>query len=160
MEFGCLGRTVTDQLFALIWILSFGLYFLVYTFWIPLRTRKNIEIWLRSDESDETLLLSLEVITKRIREQMLIDFEEFMLPQARENLKKFWAGAMGAAAKEMKHSEEGGQLSLMHTIANDLSDQPWYIQALGSKLLPAITEAVKKQPKSTEKQILGMGLQK
>ena len=113
-----------------------------------------------SSESDETLLSSLEVITKKIREQMLIDFEEFMLPQARDNLKKFWAGAMGAAAKEMKHSEEGGQLSLMHTIANDLSDQPWYIQALGSKLLPAITDAVKKQPKSTEKQILGMGLQK
>ena len=31
-----------------------------------------------------------------------MDFEEFMLPQARENLQKFWAGAMGAAAKEMK----------------------------------------------------------
>ena len=47
-------------------------------------------------ESDETLLMSLEVITKRIREQMLIDFEEFMLPQARENLQKFWAGANGS----------------------------------------------------------------
>jgi len=151
---------MTDAMIAAIWILSFGLYFLIYTYHIPLMTQKRIETWLRSEESDETLLLSLEVITKRIREQMLIDFEEFMLPQARENLKKFWAGAMGAAAKEMKHSEEGGQLSLMHTIANDLSDQPWYIQALGSKLLPAITEAVKKQPKSTEKQILGMGLQK
>jgi len=151
---------MTDAMIAAIWILSFGLYFLIYTYHIPLMTQKRIETWLRSEESDETLLMSLEVITKRIREQMLIDFEEFMLPQARENLKKFWAGAMGAAAKEMKHSEEGGQLSLMHTIANDLSDQPWYIQALGSKLLPAITEAVKKQPKSTEKQILGMGLQK
>ena len=151
---------MTDAMIAAIWFLSFGLYFLIYTYHIPLMTQKRIETWLRSEESDETLLMSLEVITKRIREQMLIDFEEFMLPQARDNLKKFWAGAMGAAAKEMKHSEEGGQLSLMHTIANDLSDQPWYIQALGSKLLPAITEAVKKQPKSTEKQILGMGLQK
>ena len=91
---------------------------------------------------------------------MLIDFEEFMLPQARENLQKFWAGAMGAAAKEMKNSDEGAGLSLMHNIASELDGQPWYIQALGSKLLPAITEAVKKQPKSTEKQILGMGLQK
>jgi len=150
---------MTDELFALVWVLSFGLYLLIYTYWIPLRTQQRIESWLRSEESDETLLMSLEVITKRIREQMLVDFEEFMLPQARDNLKKFWAGAMGAAAKEMKNSEEGGQLSLMHTIANDLSDQPWYIQALGSKLLPAITDAVKKQPKSTKKQILGMGLQ-
>ena len=151
---------MTDATFAAIWILSFGLYLLIYTYWIPLRTQEKIESWLKSEQSDETLLLSLEVITKRIREQMLIDFEEFMLPQARENLKKFWAGAMGAAAKEMKHSEEGGQLSLMHTIANDLSDQPWYIQALGSKLLPAITEAAKTQGKPKETQILGMGLQK
>ena len=151
---------MTDQLFALIWILSFGLYFLVYTFWIPLRTRKNIETWLRSDESDETLLLSLEVITKRIREQMLIDFEEFMLPQARENLKKFWAGAMGHAAKELKNSDEGSGLSLMHTITKELENQPYYIQMLGAKLLPAITEAAKKQPIGTKEQILGMGLQK
>ena len=151
---------MTDQLFALIWILSFGLYFLVYTFWIPLRTRKNIEIWLRSDESDETLLMSLEVITKRIREQMLIDFEEFMLPQARESLKKFWAGSMGAAAKELKGSEEGSQLSFLHNMTQDLSGQPWYVQALASKMLPIITEATNKQTTSTSKQVLGMGLQK
>ena len=47
----------------------------------------------------------------------------------------------------------------MHNIASELSGQPWYVQALGSKLLPAITEAVKKQPKSKDTQILGMGLQ-
>ena len=150
---------MNDATVAAIWILSFGLYLLIYTYWIPLRTQEKIEHWLRSEESDETLLMSLEVITKRIREQMLIDFEEFMLPQARENLQKFWAGAMGAAAKEMKNSDEGAGLSLMHNIASELDGQPWYIQALGSKLLPAITEAVKKQPKSTEKQIIGMGLQ-
>ena len=98
---------------AAIWILSFGLYLLIYTYWIPLRTQRRIVHWLESEESDETLLMSLEVITKRIREQMLIDFEEFMLPQARENLKKFWAGAMGNAAKELKGSEEGSQLSLL-----------------------------------------------
>ena len=150
---------MTDAMIAAIWFLSFGLYFLIYTYHIPLMTQKRIETWLRSEESDETLLMSLEVITKRIREQMLIDFEEFMLPQARENLKKFWAGAMGAAAKEMKNSDEGAGLSLMHNLASELDGQPWYIQALGSKLLPAITEAAKKQPKSTEKQIIGMGLQ-
>ena len=151
---------MTDQLFALIWILSFGLYFLVYTFWIPLRTRKNIETWLRSDESDETLLMSLDVITKKIREQMLIDFEEFMLPQARESLKKFWAGAMGNAAQELKGSEEGSQLSLLHNMTQDLSGQPWYIQAAASKLLPMITEAAAKGSKTKTDAVLGMGLQK
>jgi len=143
-----------------IWILSFGLYLLIYTYWIPLRTQQRIEQWLRSEESDETLLMSLEVITKRIREQMLIDFEEFMLPQARENLKKFWAGAMGNAAKELKGSEEGSQLSLLHNMTQDLSGQPWYIQAAASKLLPIITDAAAKGSKTKTDAPLGMGLQK
>jgi len=115
---------------------------------------------LKSSESDETLLMSLDVITKKIREQMLIDFEEFMLPQARESFKKFWAGSMGAVAKELKGSEEGSQLSMLHSMTKDLSSQPWYIQMLGSKLLPIITEAANKHPKSTSEKVLGMGIQK
>ena len=97
---------MNDETFYAIWIFSFFLYFTIYTIWIPLKTQKKIESWLKSSESDETLLMSLDVITKKIREQMLIDFEEFMLPQARESLKKFWAGAMGNAAQELKGSEE------------------------------------------------------
>jgi len=151
---------MNDTTFAAIWILSFGLYLLIYTYWIPLRTQEKIESWLMSSESDETLLSSLDVITKKIREQMLIDFEEFMLPQARENLQKFWAGAMGNAAKELKNSDQGAGLSLLHSLTSELEGQPWYIQALGSKLLPAITEAAKTQTKPKETQILGMGLQK
>jgi len=147
-------------MFFLVWFLSFGIYLIIYTWWIPIRTRKNIEAWLMDSESDETLLASLEVITKKIREQMLIDFEEFMLPQARENLQKFWAGAMGNAAKELKGSEEGSNLSLLHNITQDLSGQPWYVQALASKMLPMITEAVKTQPERTTDAGLGMGLQK
>jgi len=151
---------MTDLTFFLIWIGSFFLYFTIYTLWIPLKTQKKIESWLKSSESDETLLMSLDVITKKIREQMLIDFEEFMLPQARESLKKFWAGAMGNAAQELKGSEEGSNLSLLHNITQDLSGQPWYVQALASKMLPMITEAVKTQPKRTSDAVLGMGLQK
>jgi len=151
---------MNDETFYAIWIFSFFLYFTIYTIWIPLKTQKKIESWLKSSESDETLLMSLDVITKKIREQMLIDFEEFMLPQARESLKKFWAGAMGNAAQELKGSEEGSNLSLLHNITQDLSGQPWYVQALASKMLPMITEAVKTKPKSTTDAMLGMGLQK
>jgi len=151
---------MNDTTVAAIWILSFGLYLLIYTYWIPLRTQEKIESWLMSSESDETLLSSLDVITKKIREQMLIDFEEFMLPQARESFQKFWSGAMGAAAKELKGSEQGSQLSMLHNVTKELDGQPWYIQMLGSKLLPIITDAAKKQPGNTEKHILGMGLQK
>ena len=151
---------MTDQLFFLIWIGSFFLYFTIYTIWIPMKTQKKIESWLMSSESDETLLSSLDVITKKIREQMLIDFEEFMLPQARENLQKFWAGAMGNAAKELKGSEEGSNLSLLHNITQDLSGQPWYVQALASKMLPMITEAAAKGSKGTTDAVIRMGLQK
>ncbi len=151
---------MTDQEFFIIWILSFGLYLLIYTYWIPLRTQKRIEEWLRSEESDDTLLLSLEVIVKRIREQTLIDFEEFMLPSARENLKKFWSGAMGNVAKEMKKTEEGGQMSLMHSIASSLQNESWYVQALGSKLLPMIAEATQKTEKRKPSTSEGMGLTK
>ena len=151
---------MSDETFALIWILSFGLYFLIYTFWIPLKTQRRIENWLRDSESDETLLLALEVIVKRIREQTLMDVEEVMLPKARENLQKFWAGAMGNAAKELKGSEEGSQLSLLHTMTQDLSGQPWYIQAAASKLLPIITKATAENPKTKADAVMGMGLQK
>ena len=142
---------MTDQYFFLIWFLSFGIYLIIYTYWIPLRTRKNIEDWLMSSESDSTLLASLTVITSQIREQMLIDFEEFMLPQARENLQKFWAGAMGNAAKKMKNSEEGSQLSLLHSMTKELDNQPWYIQMAASKLMPMIADAASGATKGPRK---------
>jgi len=151
---------LSDAAFYLFALISFVIYFIIYTYYVPLKTQQKIESWLKSSESDETLLMSLDVITKKIREQMLIDFEEFMLPQARESLQKFWSGAMGNAAKELKGSEEGSNLSLLHNITQDLSGQPWYVQALASKMLPMITEAVKTQPKRTSDAIVGMGLQK
>jgi len=151
---------MNDETFYLIWLFSFFLYFGIYTLWIPLKTQMKIESWLKSAESDETLLMSLDVITKKIREQMLIDFEEFMLPQARESFQKFWSGAMGNVAKEMKNTEEGSNLHMMHNMAKELEGQPWYVQMLGSKLLPIITDAAKTQTNPKETQILDMGLQK
>jgi hypothetical protein len=151
---------MTDLQFAVIWILSFGLYFLIYTFWIPAKTQKRIENWLRDSESDDTLLEALEVIVKRIREQILFDFEEFMLPEARKNLQSFWAGAMGNAAKEFKKSDEGGKLSLISNMASELEGSPWYVQAAASQLIPVLEKAANKGPKAATKQFKGMGLQK
>ena len=138
---------MTTAEFGLIWALSFLLYLAIYTYWIPLKTQKRIETWLLSSESDKALNEGLDVIVKSIREQTLHDFEEFMMPQARESLKKFWAGAMGAAAKELQGSEEGSQLSLMHSMAEELKDQPWYIQAAASKLIPVINKAAESSEK-------------
>jgi len=151
---------MSDELFALVWLLSFGLYLGIYTYWIPLRTQKKIETWLMSEESDETLLASLGVITHKIREQALVDFEEFMLPQARDSFKNFWNGAMGNAAQELGKSEEGSQLSIMHNMASELKDQPWYIQAAASKLLPVITKAAENQDNATVTPLKGLGLRK
>ena len=138
---------MTETGFALVWALSFLLYLAIYTYWIPLKTQKRIETWLLSSESDAALNEGLDVIVRSIREQTLHDFEEFMMPQARESLKKFWAGAMGAASKELQGSEEGSQLSLMHSMAEELKDQPWYIQAAASKLIPVINKAAKASEK-------------
>ena len=80
-----------------------------------------------------------------------------MLPQARKNLQKFWSGAMGNVAKEMKNSEEGSQMNMMHNIASELSGQPWYVQALGSKLMPMLAKSME-EGKSETVQELGMGL--
>ena len=135
---------MNDVQFLLVWVLSFTLYLIIYTYWIPLKTQKKIEAWLLSSESDKALNEGLDVIVKSIREQTLQDFEEFMMPHARESLKKFWAGAMGAAAKELQGSEEGSQLSMMHSMAEELKDQPWYIQAAASKLIPIINKAAEK----------------
>ena len=151
---------MSDELFALVWVLSFGLYLLIYTYWIPLRTQKKIEDWLMSEESDETLLASLGVITSKIREQALVDFEEFMLPQARDSFKNFWNGAMGNAAQELSKTEEGSQLSIMHSMASELKDQPWYVQAAASKLLPLINKAAESQGDTVQTPLKGPGLHK
>ena len=151
---------MNDEQFIVVWIMSFLLYLVIYTFWIPLKTQKKIETWLLSKESDDALNQGLEVIVKSIREQTLQDFEEFMLPRARESLQKFWSGAMGNAAKELGKGEEGSQLSLLHNMTKDLSGQPWYVQAAASKLLPIIENASKTQKVAVDTVSDGMGLRK
>jgi len=151
---------MNDEQFIVVWIMSFLLYLVIYTFWIPLKTQKKIETWLLSKDSDDALNQGLEVIVKSIREQTLQDFEEFMLPRARESLQKFWSGAMGNAAKELGKGEEGSQLSLLHNMTKDLSGQPWYVQAAASKLLPIIENASKTQKGAIDTVSDAMGLRK
>jgi len=151
---------MTDNTFYLIWLISFFLYFVIYTFWIPYRTQVRIEQWLRSEDSDDTLLLSMGVIVKSIREQALHDFEEFMLPRARESLTKFWSGAMGNAVKEIGKTEEGSKARMFSDMAKDLSGQPWYVQQLATKFLPIIENATKTQGNAKQTLEKGLGLRK
>lgn len=151
---------MTNNEFILVWLLSFFLYLVIYTWWIPHRTQVHIEKWLRSEDSDETLVLSLQVIIKAIREQALIDFEEFMLPRARESLQKFWSGAMGNAVKEIGKTEEGSKLAMVSNMAESLKNESWYVQALASKLVPIIEKATKAEGGASKALDLGMGLRK
>jgi len=151
---------MNDEQFLIVWIMSFLLYLLIYTFWIPLKTQKKIETWLLSSESDKALNEGLEVIVRSIREQTLQDFEEFMLPRARESLQKFWSGAMGNAAKELGKGEEGSQLSLLSNMTKELQGSPWYVQAAASKLLPIIQNAGNTGKNASETLSKGLGLQK
>jgi len=151
---------MTDLAFYLFALISFGIYFIIYTYYVPLKTQQKIESWLKSSESDKTLLMSLDVITEKIREQMLIDFEEFMIPQARKAAIDFWNGAMGNAAQELAKTEEGGQLSLMHNLADSLKNESWFVQAAASKLIPLLSKAAgANQGDATTKPLEGMGLQ-
>ena len=93
------------------------------------------------------MLASLSVITNQIREQALVDFEEFMIPQGRKAAIDFWNGAMGNAAQKLGETEEGSQLSLLHSMTEELKDQPWYVQAAASKLIPVIQKAADNQDK-------------
>ncbi len=151
---------MTNNEFILVWLLSFFLYLVIYTWWIPHRTQVHIEKWLRSEDSDETLVLSLQVIIKAIREQALVDFEEFMLPRARESLQKFWSGAMGNAVKEIGKTEEGSKLAMVSNMAESLKNESWYVQALASKLVPIIEKATKAEGGASKALDLGMGLRK
>jgi len=151
---------MTDELFYIFALVSFCIYFIIYTFWVPLKTQQRIEKWLMSAESDETLLASLEVITTKIREQLLIDFEEFMLPQARDSFKNFWNGAMGNAAQELAKTDEGGQLSIMHNLADSLKNESWFVQAAASKLIPLLSKAAENQTDATVTPLKGLGLTK
>lgn len=151
---------MTNDEFMVVWALSFLLYLVIYTWWIPYRTQRHIEKWLRSEDSDETLILSLGVIIKSIREQALIDFEEFMLPRARESFKNFWNGAMGNAVKEIGKTEEGSKLAMVSSMAESLKNESWYVQALASKLLPVLEKASKSEPIAKVRKEIGMGLRK
>ena len=151
---------MNDETFAVIWVLSFLLYLVIYTFWIPLKTQERIEDWLLSNESDETLVQSLEVIIKEIRKTTLVDFEEFMLPRAKEAAQKFWSGAMGNAAKQLGKTEEGSQLNMLSEMAKDLRGQPWYVQAAASKFLPMLQNAAGAEKVAGSTVSKGIGLRK
>ena len=65
---------------------------------------------------------------------------------------------MGNAVKEIGKTEEGSKLSMLSSMAQDLSGQPWYVQAMATKLLPMIQNASKSEgsPKVTQSSGLGM----
>jgi len=151
---------MNDETFAAIWVLSFLIYLVIYTYWIPLKTQKRIETWLLSDESDDTLIEALDVIIREIRKTTLQDFEEFMLPRAKEAAQKFWAGAMGNASQALGKTEEGSNLHMLSEMTKDLSGQPWYVQMAASKLMPMLQNAAGSEKVAATTVSKGLGIRK
>ena len=64
------------------------------------------------------------------------------------------------AIKEIGKTEEGSKLHMLSSMADSLKNESWYVQALASKLLPAIEKASKSEPIAKIGKDIGMGLRK
>ena len=65
----------------------------------------------------------------------------------RGRIQKFYEGAAGKAAQAMGGNPEG----LAANMLKELSDEPWYVQAIASKLLPSLQSATKNLQSPTSK---------
>ena len=138
-------------------LLTIG-YFTAIVWVAPKRAREEWVNWVRSPASDEVLIEALEGYTNHLRSCQLVDFEEHILPAARKSLQDWFNGAMGNAARHLqKDSKEGAGLSIMASMAEELKDQPWYVQAAATKILPLIENAVQK-PGNADSKPQGLGL--
>jgi hypothetical protein len=113
---------ITGELCALV---------LLYNFWvIPKVSKKTITQWeekMLSGEFDVPAML--EGYTDHLMERM----SEFMIG--------FFHSAAANAAKKIGKTDEGGQLNLVRGMLDNLSDEPWYIQALAPRLLNLLETA-------------------
>ena len=101
-----------------------------------------------SEESDETLLASLSVITNKIREQALVDFEEFYDPSSEKERNRFFGTVLwGMLPKNWARRRKDRSCLLLHSMTEELKDQPWYVQAAASKLIPVIQKAADNKTK-------------
>jgi len=97
-----------------------------------------VDHWLSEIESGR---IDLPSVLESYTESLLAHFDALLFgfkPDdgsdfVRGRLQKFYEGAAGGAAKTL--GKEGGVAA---GILNELSNEPWYIQAIAQKLMPAL----------------------
>jgi len=120
-----------ELLFLLMITLELCALVLLYSYWvIPSVSKKTITRWeAKMMEGEFDVPAMLEAYTDHLMERM----SEFMI--------NFFSSAAANAAKKIGKTDEGGQLNLVRGMLDNLSDEPWYIQALAPRLLNLLETA-------------------
>ena len=100
-----------------------------------------MEHWLSEIESGRIDLPSvLESYTQSLItniDALLFGYTDEDKNKVKGRIQKFYEGAAGAAAKSMKGDPGGLAVNML----KELSDEPWYVQAIAQKLLPSLQSA-------------------
>jgi len=97
-----------------------------------------VEHWLSEIESGR---IDLPSVLESYTESLLAHFDALLFGYKpddgsdfiRGRLQKFYEGAAGSAAKSLGKGE-----GMAAGILNELSNEPWYVQAIAQKLMPAL----------------------
>jgi len=117
-----------ELLFLLMITMELCALVLLYNYWvIPKVSKKTITRWeAKMLDGEFDVPAMLEMYTDHLMDRM----SDFMV--------HFFQSAAANAAKKIGKTEEGGQINLVQGMLSNLSDEPWYIQALAPRLLNLI----------------------
>jgi len=111
----------------------------IYQIFLLKMIRKAVvEHWLSEIESGR---IDLPSVLESYTESLLAHFDALLFGYKpddgsdfiRGRLQKFYEGAAGSAAKSLGKGE-----GMAAGILNELSNEPWYVQAIAQKLMPAL----------------------
>ena len=111
----------------------------IYQIFLLKMIRKAVvDHWLSEIESGR---IDLPSVLESYTESLLAHFDALLFGYkpddgsdfVRGRLQKFYEGAAGSAAKSLGKGE-----GMAAGILNELSNEPWYVQAIAQKLMPAL----------------------
>jgi len=107
--------------------------------------------WIKEIESGR---IDLPSVLESYTESLIANIDALLFGYVDEDknkikgrIQKFYEGAAGATARSLGGNPEG----LAANMLKELSDEPWYVQAIASKLLPSLQSATKNLQSPTSK---------
>ena len=107
--------------------------------------------WIKEIESGR---IDLPSVLESYTESLITNIDALLFGYVDEDknkikgrIQKFYEGAAGATARSLGGNPEG----LAANMLKELSDEPWYVQAIASKLLPSLQSATKNLQSPTSK---------